>query len=50
LLGKVGFIQSLRVFGRGINLLTATKWTGLDPENDDIPPTRQLLIGVNAAF
>ncbi|HZH95016.1 MAG TPA: hypothetical protein VEY06_03985, partial [Flavisolibacter sp.] len=50
LLGKIGFIQSLRVFGRGINLLTVTKWTGLDPENDDIPPTRQMLIGVNAAF
>jgi hypothetical protein len=58
-LGKVGFIQSLRVFGRGVNLLTATKWKGWDPEldaNNDqlglrgIPPTRQLLIGVNASF
>jgi TonB-linked SusC/RagA family outer membrane protein len=49
-LGKVGFIQSLRVYGRGINLFTATKWTGLDPENDLIPPTRQLLFGINATF
>jgi hypothetical protein len=50
LLGKVGFIQSLRLFGRGVNLFTVTKWRGLDPENDVIPPTRQFLFGVNAAF
>jgi TonB-linked SusC/RagA family outer membrane protein len=50
ILGKVGFIQSFRVFGRGVNLLTVTKWRGLDPENDGIPPTRQFLVGVNAAF
>jgi hypothetical protein len=50
LLGKTGFIQSLRVFGRGVNVLTVTKWKGIDPENDVIPPTRQFLFGVNAAF
>jgi hypothetical protein len=49
-LSKAGFIQSLRVFGRGINVLTLTRWTGLDPENDFIPPTRQILFGINAAF
>jgi hypothetical protein len=50
LLGKVGFIQSLRVYASGINLFTVTNWTGLDPENDLIPPTRQFLVGVNASF
>jgi TonB-linked SusC/RagA family outer membrane protein len=50
LLGKVGFIQSLRLYASGINLFTVTNWTGLDPENDLIPPTRQFLVGVNASF
>jgi TonB-linked SusC/RagA family outer membrane protein len=50
LLGKIGFLQNLRVFGRGINMFTVTKWKGIDPENDYIPPTRQFLFGVNAGF
>ena len=50
LLGKVGFLQNFRLFVRGVNVFTITKWTGLDPENDVIPPTRQFLFGVNAAF
>lgn len=50
ILGKTGFIQSLRVYGTGVNLFTVTKWSGLDPETDGIPITRQFLFGVNASF
>lgn len=50
LLNRAGFIDNIRIYGSAINLFTVTKWTGLDPENDFIPPTRQFLIGINAAF
>ncbi len=50
LLSKSSFIENIRIYGSAINLFTVTKWTGLDPENDFIPPTRQFLIGINAAF
>ncbi|MDQ3843726.1 MAG: SusC/RagA family TonB-linked outer membrane protein, partial [Bacteroidota bacterium] len=49
-LGRLGFIQNLRIYGSGVNVFTVTKWTGLDPENDAVPPTRQFLLGVNATF
>jgi len=49
-LNKSGFIQNLRLYISGVNLFTATKWKGLDPENDLIPPTRQFLVGANATF
>ncbi|MBD0367283.1 MAG: SusC/RagA family TonB-linked outer membrane protein, partial [Flavisolibacter sp.] len=49
-LGRLGFIQNLRIYGSGVNVFTLTKWTGLDPENDAVPPTRQFLLGVNATF
>ena len=50
LLNKAGFIQNLRFYGSAVNLFTITDWTGLDPENDGIPPTRQFLFGVTATF
>jgi hypothetical protein len=49
-LNKLGFIESFRIYGSAINLFTITDWSGLDPENDLIPPTRQFLIGINAGF
>jgi len=42
--------QSLRVYLQGVNLLTATKWQGIDPENDANPSTRQFLLGLKAGF
>jgi len=42
--------QGLRLFVEGINLFTITKYTGLDPENDTNPSTRQFLAGVRASF
>jgi hypothetical protein len=50
LLDKSGFIQNLRIYGSGVNLFTITNWSGLDPENDNVPITRQFLFGVNASF
>ncbi|HRH60506.1 MAG TPA: SusC/RagA family TonB-linked outer membrane protein, partial [Chitinophagaceae bacterium] len=50
LLSKLGFIQSIRIYGAAVNLFTITDYTGLDPENDYIPPTRQFLLGVTANF
>ncbi|HTE23781.1 SusC/RagA family TonB-linked outer membrane protein [Flavitalea sp.] len=50
LLSKAGFIQNLRLYASGINLFTVTEWTGLDPENDGVPITRQFTFGVNATF
>ena len=49
-LSKAGFIQNFRLYASGINLFTITDWTGLDPENDGVPITRQFMFGVNATF
>lgn len=47
---KSGTLQGLRVAIGGLNLLTATKWSGLDPENDLYPPAKQLFVRLNASF
>jgi len=47
---KLKFTQRIRFYVSGINLLTFTKYSGLDPENDFLPPTRQFLFGLNASF
>ena len=49
-LQRLGFIEGFRIYFSGINLFTITDWTGIDPENDLIPPTRQFLFGINANF
>ncbi|MHA4811074.1 SusC/RagA family TonB-linked outer membrane protein, partial [Flavitalea flava] len=43
-------IQALRIYVTGINLFTVTHYSGLDPENDVNPTTRQFLVGVRASF
>ncbi|MEO8569101.1 MAG: TonB-dependent receptor, partial [Ginsengibacter sp.] len=50
ILNSTGFVQRLRMYASAINLFTVTKWSGLDPENDGIPPTRQFLLGMSATF
>ena len=45
-----GAIQNLRVYVSGINLFTVTDYSGLDPESDLYPSTRQFLFGVKASF
>lgn len=39
--------SSLRLFLSGTNLFTITGWSGLDPENDLIPPARTISLGIN---
>ena len=44
-----------RVYVAGTNLLTCTKWTGLDPEDATrdggiVPPGRTYTLGINATF
>jgi hypothetical protein len=40
----------MRVYIAGINLFTVTRYTGLDPENDNFPATRQWMAGIKASF
>jgi hypothetical protein len=65
-LTRLGFMDNFRIYVSGTNLLTFTKWTGLDPETINldprvsnesagfrtpiIPPTRSFVVGVSAAF
>ncbi len=44
------FASRVRVYASATNLFTVTQWTGLDPENDEIPPTRVLQLGLSASF
>jgi len=56
LLEKTGFIKGVKVFVQGQNLLTWTKWRGLDPENNSVygrfqyPNTRTYTAGLNVNF
>jgi TonB-dependent starch-binding outer membrane protein SusC len=50
LMEKLKVAQSMRFYVSAVNLFTITPWTGLDPENDGFPPTKQLLFGINVAF
>lgn len=49
-LDKTQALQSFRLYFSGINLFTISKYSGVDPENDAYPSTRQFLIGLNASF
>ena len=50
LMDRLGFIQSFRFYLGAVNLFTVTSYTGYDPENDQVPPTRQFLAGLNLNF
>jgi TonB-linked SusC/RagA family outer membrane protein len=49
-LGRNAVMRSLRIYVSGINLFTVTKYSGLDPEDDVYPNTRQFLAGIKASF
>jgi TonB-linked SusC/RagA family outer membrane protein len=49
-LSQTKAFQGLRIFVEGINLYTKTRYSGLDPENDTNPPSRQFLTGIKASF
>jgi len=46
-LEKLKIVQNLRIYFSAINLLTVTNYSGLDPENSGVPPSRQFLFGIN---
>lgn len=50
LLARTKVMESCRVYLSGTNMATFTQWKGIDPENDFVPPTRQVLIGLSATF
>jgi hypothetical protein len=50
ILQKLKVAQNLRIYLSAVNLFTITDYSGLDPENSGIPPTRQLLFGITAGF
>lgn len=49
-LTKSKIAQNIRIYVSGVNLFTATKFSGLDPENSSVPPARQFLFGITAGF
>jgi TonB-linked SusC/RagA family outer membrane protein len=49
-LSKTRAVQSFRIYLTGVNLFTITDWSGLDPENNLFPSTRQFLAGIKATF
>lgn len=50
LLAKSKWVSSCRISLTGNNVLTWTNYTGLDPEVDNIPPTRAWILGLNFSF
>jgi TonB-linked SusC/RagA family outer membrane protein len=50
LLSKTNFIQGIRVYVMGTNLVTFTNYSGVDPESDYNPVAKQWVFGLNASF
>ena len=56
MLKKTNFLTNLRVYAQGQNLLTFTKFSGLDPEGVNnmyqaqYPSTRQFTFGLEVSF
>jgi len=50
IISKTRFAENIRLYISGINLVTVTNYSGLDPENSGIPPAKQFVFGINAAF
>lgn len=49
-LGSPDVVEGIRLYFTGANLFTITRYSGLDPENDYFPNTRQYLFGIKASF
>ena len=43
-------MTNARIYLSGTNVFTLTQWSGIDPENDQVPIPRIWSLGVNAAF
>ena len=46
----LGNARNVRIYMSGTNVLLFTPWSGLDPENDVIPPPRIFSLGLNLSF
>ena len=46
----LGNAKQFRIYLAGSNLATLTSWSGLDPENDNVPVPRILSAGANITF
>ena len=46
----LGNAQNIRIYVSGTNTLLFTDWTGIDPENDSVPPPRIFTVGANLTF
>jgi TonB-dependent starch-binding outer membrane protein SusC len=42
--------ERARIWVGGSNLFTATAWSGLDPENEEVPIPRVFSVGIDASF
>ncbi|MEP2968725.1 MAG: SusC/RagA family TonB-linked outer membrane protein, partial [Nonlabens ulvanivorans] len=55
-INKIGFIEGIRIYAQGVNLLTFTEWTGFDPEDNnniaqfEYPTPRQYTFGIDVNF
>ncbi len=47
---KIGVMDRCRIFVSGTNVFTFTNWTGIDPENNILPPARTFTLGLSATF
>ncbi|MEM7654742.1 MAG: TonB-dependent receptor [Bacteroidota bacterium] len=47
---RLGNARNIRLYLSGTNLLLFTPWSGVDPENDVIPPPRIYTLGLNLSF
>jgi hypothetical protein len=50
ILNKTNFIQGIRIYVMGTNLVTFTNYSGVDPESDYNPVAKQWVFGLNASF
>ena len=50
LLDRIEGLGQFRLYLTGTNLFTLTPYTGIDPENDEVPPARALILGANISF
>jgi TonB-linked SusC/RagA family outer membrane protein len=49
-MNKLGVMDRCRIFFSGTNVFTFTQWSGIDPENDILPPARTFMLGLTATF
>ncbi|MEM7514756.1 MAG: SusC/RagA family TonB-linked outer membrane protein, partial [Bacteroidota bacterium] len=49
-LRALGNAKNIRIYVSGTNTLLFTNWSGVDPENDRVPPPRIFTVGLNLTY